>query len=287
MNSQLCPPEGAASMRLQKFLARSGVASRRASEQLVEGGHVRVNGQVVTAMGVKVDPFCDVVEVDGVVAHLPQTRAVVMLNKPLGYVTTMKDDHAKKIVADLVPTECYPGLFPLGRLDRDTTGLLLFSTDGELGHALLRPRGHVTKRYVALVEGVLSKGQVKALREGIMLDDGPTLPAEVDVLSGKEAACVRANLTLSAAQAKRLPRERARGMRAGDAHRGDCSVVRVGIHEGRNRQVRRMLAYVGHPVVALHRESFGPLLLGDLACGQWRPLDASEIALLEAAVAGQ
>ena len=121
------------------------LASRRGSEALVAAGRVRVNGATVTEMGTKVDPAHDVVEVDGAPARLLEEDVVLMLHKPLGYVTTMKDDHAHRIVADLVPLDRYPSLFPLGRLDRDTTGLLLFSTDGELGHALLRPRGHVVK----------------------------------------------------------------------------------------------------------------------------------------------
>lgn len=154
-------------MRLQKFLARSGVASRRGSEALVAAGRVRVNGATVTEMGTKVDPAHDVVEVDGAPVRLLEEDVVLMLHKPLGYVTTMKDDHAHRIVADLVPLDRYPSLFPLGRLDRDTTGLLLFSTDGELGHALLRPRGHVVKRYLALVEGTLTQGQLAALRDGV------------------------------------------------------------------------------------------------------------------------
>ena len=130
------------------------MASRRGSEALVAAGRVRVNGATVTEMGTKVDPAHDVVEVDGAPARLFEGDVVLMLHKPLGYVTTMKDDHAHRIVGRPGPLwSRYPSLFPLGRLDRDTTGLLLFSTDGELGHALLRPRGHVAKRYLALVEG--------------------------------------------------------------------------------------------------------------------------------------
>ncbi len=269
-------------MRLQKFLARSGVASRRGSEALVAAGRVRVNGATVTEMGTKVDPAHDVVEVDGAPVRLLEEDVVLMLHKPLGYVTTMKDDHAHRIVADLVPLDRYPSLFPLGRLDRDTTGLLLFSTDGELGHALLRPRGHVVKRYLALVEGTLTQGQLAALRDGVMLDDGPTLPAEVRVLQGPEKQRALEMLEMPPLHAKKVSREYARAL---SRRAADRAVVQVGIHEGRNRQVRRMLGAVGHPVVALHRQSFGPLDLGDLPRGEWRLLAAEEAAALGEAVA--
>lgn len=228
-------------MRLQKFLARSGVASRRGSEALVAAGRVRVNGATVTEMGTKVDPAHDVVEVDGAPVRLLEEDVVLMLHKPLGYVTTMKDDHAHRIVADLVPLDRYPSLFPLGRLDRDTTGLLLFSTDGELGHALLRPRGHVVKRYLALVEGTLTQGQLAALRDGVMLDDGPTLPAEVRVLQGPEKQRALEMLEMPPLHAKKVSREYARAL---SRRAADRAVVQVGIHEGRNRQVRRMLGAV-------------------------------------------
>ncbi len=276
-------------MRLQKFLARAGVASRRGAEELIGAGRVRVNGAAVAEMGTKVDPERDVVEVDGARVLPPAgERTVLMLHKPVGYVTTMRDAHARRIVADLVPSGRYPGLFPVGRLDRDTTGLLLFSTDGELGHALLHPRGHVTKRYVALVEGVVGRREAEALRRGVVLDDGPTLPAEVEVLSGRAADLAREALVLPEAQAKKMPREQARALRAGcGAGAGACSCVRLGIREGRNRQVRRMLACVGHPVLALHRESFGPLDLGSLPAGEWRVLDAAEVAALAKAAAGE
>ena len=143
-------------MRLQKFLARAGAASRRGSENLMTAGRVRVNGEVVTELGSKVDPLCDVVEVDGVVVRLFDSSVTIMLNKPAGYLTTMSDPHGRPCVASLVPTDRFPGLFPVGRLDMDTTGLLLFSTDGELGNSLLHPRYHVDKTYHARVAGIMS-----------------------------------------------------------------------------------------------------------------------------------
>lgn len=317
-------------VRLQKFLARAGVASRRAAEGLVAAGRVCVNGEVVTEMGVKVNPACDVVEVDGEVVRGAVPKVTLMLHKPLGFVTTMKDDHAKRLVSELVPADEYPGLFPLGRLDRDTSGLLLFSTDGDLGFSVLRPRGHVTKSYVALVKGRPTERELRMLREGVLLDDGMTLPATADLVRGADEARVRRVLELplpiERKEARAGGRRAAKSMRAGRAEtlsggtrageserngdsalysvRGEmprndisreyararerkaasCSVVRLGIHEGRNRQVRRMLAAVGHPVVALHRESFGPISLGDLPRGSWRLLSDAETQVLQAAV---
>ena len=231
-------------MRLQKFLARAGVASRRSSENLMTAGRVSVNGEVVTELGSKVDPLVDVVAVDGMVVELTDKPHTILLYKPAGVITTMKAQSDRPIVADLVPTDRYPGLYPVGRLDADTTGVLLFSTDGELGNKLLHPSRHVPKTYLAHVKGVLSKPETDALRKGIDLDDGPTQPAEVEFVGGKR------------------------------------DIVRITIHEGRYHQVKRMFEAIGHPVRSLHRERFGPLDLGDLRPGEWRELDEGEIMSL-------
>ena len=228
-------------MRLQKFLARAGVASRRASENLMTAGRVTVNGVVVRELGAKVDPLIDEVAVDGREVTLQDRPVTIMLNKPSGVITTMKAQSNKPIVADLVPTDRFPGLYPIGRLDADTTGLLLFSTDGELGNRLLHPSHHVPKTYVAKVRGNLTNAQLDALRHGVELDDGPTQPAEASLVGGAR------------------------------------SKVRITIHEGRYHQVKRMLEAVGHPVVRLHRERFGPLTLGDLQPGKWRELTPEEL----------
>lgn len=266
-------------MRLQKFLARAGAASRRGSENLMTAGRVTVNGVVVTELGSKVDPLVDEVAVDGKPVRLADGPVTLMLHKPAGYVTTMSDPQGRPTVAELVPAGDCPGLFPIGRLDLDTTGLLLFSTDGELGHALLRPKGHVTKRYTALVEGRLSQAEAALLRKGVELDDGPTLPAEVAVLEGAEARRALAFLDASSSQPRSASRHYAAALRA----RG-TSIVRIGLHEGRKRQVRRMLGAVGHPVLALHRDEFGPIALGELPRGAWRALDSDEVAALHRAV---
>ena len=234
-------------MRLQKFLARAGVASRRSSENLMTAGRVRVNGEVVTELGSKVDPLVDTVTVDGREVRLNDAPVTIMLNKPADVITTMKAQSSKPIVAELVPLEEFPGLYPIGRLDADTTGLLLFSTDGNLGNELLHPSRHVNKTYRAQLDGPLSQGQADALRRGVELSDGPTSPAEVEFV-GKS--------------------------------RRD---VRITIHEGRYHQVKRMFEAVGRKVRKLHRESFGPLELGDLALGTWRQLSQEEVEALRQA----
>ena len=245
-------------MRLQRFLARAGVASRRGSEDLMTAGRVRVNGTVCTELGTKVDPAVDAVTVDGVPVALGAGATYLMLNKPAGYLTTMSDPQARACVASLVPREQYPGLFPVGRLDKDTTGLLLFTTDGDLAQALLHPSHHVWKTYVALVDGTLRDRDLEPLRHGITLDDGPCAPARCRLLSEDEARPV-------------CPY----GITSG------TTAVEIVIHEGRKNQVKRMLSRIGRPVLRLHRSRFGPLSLTDVDEGAWRLLAPEEIAALK------
>jgi 23S rRNA pseudouridine2605 synthase len=252
-------------MRLQRFLARAGVASRRGSENLMTAGRVRVNGVVVTELGSKVDPAVDHVTVDGREVRLAQRPTYLMLNKPAGYLTTMSDPHGRPCVASLVPTQRHPGLFPVGRLDRDTTGLLLFTTNGDAAQQMLHPSKHVTKHYVALVDGVPKPRELERLRKGVMLDDGRAQPAEVEVLGPDDA--------LFATVAR-------------DTSLGDASVVGLTIREGRKHQVKRMFAAVGHKVLRLHRDSFGPLALSGCEEGSWRMLSVDEVAAIERIVAG-
>lgn len=236
-------------VRLQKFLARAGVASRRASERYIVEGRVAVNGEVATELGTKVRPDIDTVSVDGVPICQAAQATTLMLNKPAGYLTSMKDPQGRHCVAELVPTDRYPGLYPLGRLDYDTTGLLLFSTDGELGNAVLHPSHHVDKTYRALVKGAPDKKALSQLRAGVELEDGRTQPAKVDVVGRK----------------------------------GKNTYLDLTIHEGKKRQVKRMCEAVGYPVIRLHRSSFGPLELGDLPMGSYRVLDACEVDALRRA----
>lgn len=268
-------------MRLQKYLARAGVASRRHSEALITEGRVAVNDQVVAEMGVKVMPGADVVTVDGAPVVLPEESVTLVLHKPAGYVTTMSDPQGRPTVAELVDTAAYPGLYPVGRLDADTTGLLLFTTDGELGHGLLHPRHHVTKRYLALVEGALSEKQAARLRAGVQLEDGLTLPADVRILEGEDARA--AARLIGSDEAASGTRQRHGGKRSRAALEAAGTYVEVGLREGRKRQVRRMLEAVGHPVIALHRQSFGPLDLADLPRGGQRVLTDEEVAALRQA----
>ncbi len=230
---------------MQRFLARAGVASRRGSEALMTAGRVSVNGVVTTELGAKVDPKVDVVTVDGVRVLPESSPATYVLHKPRGFVTTMSDPQGRPSVAELFP-DGPAGLFPVGRLDRDTTGVLLLTTDGELGHRLMHPRYHVRKTYLAKVDGVPTEAELARLRDGLDLDDGPTRPAEVEIVQS----------TSSTAE------------------------VRLVLREGRKRQVRRMLSAVGHPVIELHRESFGPIELGDLPEGASRPLTDGELRAL-------
>lgn len=285
--NQTPPEERLVPMRLQKFLARAGVASRRGSENLMTAGRVTVNGQVVTELGSKVDPLVDEVAVDGVPVRLAAGPVTIMLHKPAGYVTTMSDPQGRPTVADLVPTDRYPGLFPIGRLDFDTTGLLLFSTDGELGNGLLHPRHHVEKRYLALVNGKPTPEELARLERGIRLDDGMTAPAKASLVDGAQAKRALAMLEVPPAVPDHEPNgsvpspQRAAILRKRSQER---TVVRVVLREGRKRQVKRMLSAIKHGVLALHRDSFGPIELGDLPRGQWRELTPEEVAALHASI---
>lgn len=225
-------------MRLQRFLARAGMASRRGSEDLMTAGRVTVNGQVATELGTKVDVDRDHIEVDGMPVKLNQGAVYLMLYKPTGYLTTMSDPQERPCVADLVPRDRFPGLFPVGRLDRDTTGLLLFTTDGDLSQDLLHPSKHVYKTYQALVDGHLTDRDLEPLRRGIELDDGLCQPAICRVINAREAEAVAPQ-----------------GIKPG------TTAVEVIIREGRKNQVKRMLSKIHHPVIRLHRCNFAGLEL--------------------------
>ena len=232
-------------MRLNAYLARAGLASRRRADELIRDGRVRVNGErgeLNTVVGKR-----DVVEVDGERVAL-QRLAYVLLNKPAGVVTTASDPHGRKTVVDLVPAE--PRIVPVGRLDVDTTGALLLTNDGDLAHRLAHPRYGVPKVYEAEVEGSLASDDLARLRAGIELEDGLTAPALVRVVG--------------------------RGTRS--------SRIELTLHEGRKHQVKRMCEAVGHPVRHLHRIRYAELELDGLEPGQWRELEANEVSALRLAV---
>jgi len=269
-------------MRLQKFLARAGVASRRGSEDLMTAGRVSVNDHIVTELGSKVDPHTDQIRVDGRLVTLGTAHTCLMLNKPAGYLTTMDDPHGRPTVAELVALEEHPGLFPVGRLDYDTTGLLLFMTDGELAHKLLHPRHHVEKQYLACVDGVFTEEDATRLENGVMLNDGMTLPAKVKILTpGQDPALNEHHLK----QLKKLNTNERREVVEGTLPIVTTNIA-ITIREGRKRQIKRMCAEVGHPVLELHRESFGPLAVGDLKLGEWRYVTEEEQESLRQAVKG-
>jgi 23S rRNA pseudouridine2605 synthase len=233
-------------IRLQKVLAQAGLGSRRACDELIDAGRVRVNGERARP-GQRVDPEVDVVEVDGAQIGVRQGLVHLLLNKPAGVITTADDPQGRPKVIDLVPSE--PRVFPVGRLDADTEGLLLLTNDGDLAHRLTHPAWGIEKEYLAEVEGVPKPGAVRRLREGVDLEDGRTAKAKVAVLGDR--------------------------------------LLRITIHEGRNRQVRRMCEAVGHPVLRLVRTRIGPLVDRTLAPGEWRTLAQDEVRALERATAAR
>ena len=234
--------DGAGGIRLQKVLARAGLGSRRTCDDLIAAGRVRVNGEVA-ALGRRVDLDHDEVRVDGVPVSIRAGLVHYLLNKPRGVLTTADDPQGRPTVLGLVPAE--PRVFPVGRLDADTEGLLVLTNDGDLALRLTHPRFGVDKEYVAEVEGPPSRAALRTLREGVDLDDGRTAPARVSLV--------------------------------------EPTVLRIVVHEGRNRQVRRMCEAVGHPVQRLVRTRIGPVSDRALAPGTWRALTPAEVRALETA----
>ena len=232
-------------MRLQKYLAHAGVASRRACETLIVDGRVRVNGATVRQLGTSVVEG-DRVEVDGVTVAPVRALTYIVMHKPIGVMTTMRDPEGRRTVADLLP-KGLPRIVPVGRLDYETSGVLLLTDDGELAHVLTHPRYGVEKRYRAVIAGRLLPQESGRLRSGVRLDDAfRTAGAPVRIV----------------------------------ASRRESTVVDITIHEGKNRQVRRMFEEVGHPVLALTRLDFGPLKLGEMGPGATRPATPREVAQL-------
>lgn len=226
--------------RLQKILAQAGIASRRKCEEVIAAGRVTVDGVVQTELGTKADPFKQRIEVDGNPISL-ERKVCILLHKPTSYVTTVTDPEGRRTVMDLVES-VKERVYPIGRLDYDTSGLLLLTNDGELTEKLLHPSHELPKVYRVTVLGMPEREIIQKLKSGVQLEDGMTKPAQVRTL-------------------RNHPKE---------------SVLEITIHEGRNRQVRRMFEAVGHPVKRLKRVQFGPLYLGSLATGKWRWLTEEE-----------
>ena len=235
-------------MRLQKYLALCGVASRRNAEKLILDGHVSVNGNVITTMGVQVDEVADEICVDGMVVHPETEKHYLAYNKPIGEVTTVSDPEGRATVMDRFRD--YPvRLFPVGRLDYDSEGILLLSNDGDMMNRVLHPSFEIKKVYLVRVSNHVTDAEIVQLRKGVIIEGRMTSPADV-----------------------RLTRR--------DTFSTDLLIT---IHEGRNRQVRKMIDSIGHQVVHLKRVQFGPVILGDLPSGMWRKLTDEEIRKLVSA----
>ena len=242
MSQDLENPEG---IRLQKVLASAGIASRRASEILIEEGRVEVNGNVVTEQGMRVNPETDHIRVDGARIPPPRRHMYLVLNKPRGVVSTMDDPEGRPTLTDYLP-RTKERLFHVGRLDTDTEGLIILTNDGEFANRLAHPRYEVPKTYHVQAAGVMDNKILKRLEKGVFLDDGPVKPDHVKLIS--------------------------RGQ--------DRTLLAVTLHEGRNRVVRRMFDTVGHPVDRLSRTAIGPVRVNQLPLGETRELNREELGAL-------
>lgn len=231
-------------VRLQKVLAQAGVASRRASEELIAAGRVEINGKVVTEQGMRVDPERDTIRVDGSRIPPPRRHLYLVLNKPRGVVSTMDDPHGRPTLEQYVPR--HQRLFHVGRLDTDTEGLLFLTNDGDFANKLAHPSHEVPKTYLVEVEGLLDNKTLRRLEKGLTLEDGPIKPDKVKLVTRAESR----------------------------------SMVQITLHSGRNRIVRRMFDSVGHPVRRLSRISICPVRLGQLAAGETRELTRDELGAL-------
>ena len=234
-------------MRLQKFMALAGCGSRRKCEAWIDDGQVRVNGAIVTELGTKIDPEQDTVQFRGKRIQLEEKKVTVALNKPAGYITTSKDQFGRPNVCELIDL---PGvrLYPIGRLDYQTTGLLLLTNDGELAYAMTHPKHHVAKVYHGILKGMVQQEDIEKLRAGVTLEDGyVTRPAQAKYLGAA----------------------------------GSHSRVEITVYEGKNHQVRRMARAIGHPVLKLRRVAVGSVRLGRLEEGEYRVLTQEEIQALK------
>lgn len=232
-------------VRLQKVLAAAGIASRRASEEMILDGRVEVNGRIVTELGTRVDPEKDTIRVDGSRIPAPRRHIYLVLNKPRGVVSTMDDPEGRPTLSDYIPPRM-PRLFHVGRLDTQTEGLIVLTNDGEFAHRLAHPSYEVSKTYMVEVLGGMDPRTLKRLEKGVTLDDGPVKPDKIKVVSRTEGR----------------------------------TLLRITLHEGRNRIVRRMMDAVGHPVERLSRTAIGPIMLSQLPPGETREITRDELGKL-------
>ena len=233
-------------MRLQKFLAVCGVASRRKAEEIIASGRVSVNGNIIREMGVSVDEEHDKVTLDGKTVKPEEKKRYIILNKPKGYITSMSDQFDRPDINALI-SEVKERVFPIGRLDYDTEGLLILTNDGEFANAVAHPKKSIDKVYIAKIKGTFSEEIADKLRSGVMIDGKVTSPAKVEIFNNS----------------------------------GNVSEVRVAIHEGRNRQVRKMFESVSCRVIDLRRTAVGGFMLGNLQRGSWRDFTEAELKLVD------
>ena len=234
-------------VRLRKYIAMSGVASRRAAEELISNGRVKVNDIKITELGTKVEIGADIVKVDNEIVSPEVKKYYIMLNKPVGYVSTVSDQFERPTVLDLIGEEIKSRIFPVGRLDYDTSGLLLLTNDGDFTYKVTHPKFNMNKTYIATIKGGITPKGLAQLRAGVVIDDGfKTSPAEVEMLSCEKG----------------------------------YTVIKITIHEGKNRQVRKMFEAVGCKVTELERVNIGIVELGNLPLGRWRHLTSHEISYL-------
>ncbi len=231
--------------RLQKYIANCGVTSRRKAEELILQGKVKINGEVVIELGIKIDPEVDIVEVDGHMINANDKKIYIKLNKPTEIITSVKDQFGRKCVIDLIDIE--DRIYPVGRLDYDTSGLLLLTNDGEIANVLMHPKFEVYKTYVAKVKGRMNSTDIGWLKHGVKIEDYTSAPAHAEIISTSK----------------------------------EETLVKISIHEGRNRQVRKMLAAVGKEVLSLERISFGEIELSELKNGEWQHLTKAEVDYLK------
>ena len=232
-------------MRLQKYIAQAGIASRRAAEKLIVDGKVTVGGEVVRELGTKVDPDRDMVSVNGKMIEPEKKKIYIVLNKPPGYLTTVSDDRGRKTIMELTG-DIRQRIYPIGRLDMDSEGMLLMTSDGNFANLVMHPKNKIVKTYLAKVKGLPELSALEKLSRGVTIEDYKTAPAKFTLITGE--------------------------MRD--------SMVRVEIAEGKNRQIRKMFDLIGHPVLSLKRVAIGDLGMGHLPRGKWRHLVASEINYL-------
>lgn len=231
--------------RLQKYMARCGIASRRKCEEIIMSGKVKVNGIVINGLGSKVNSVEDKVEYDGKVILPEEKKVYIMLNKPEGYITSVKDEKDRQTVLDIINVD--ERIYPIGRLDYDSSGLLLLTNDGAIYNKIIHPRVKILKEYIALVKGEVKKAELEKLEKGIDIGGYITAPAKIELLNYMERN----------------------------------SLIKIGIHEGKNRQIRRMCSVINHEVISLKRIAIGKIKLGDLKKGEYRDLSVDELQYIK------